>query len=150
MIYLNPNKPEVVERPSNPACDLKSMSMPDALKKLQTSPSGLSDIEAKKRLTQYGPNSMPDGSPHPARRAIEKLWAPVPWMLEAAIVLQLVLGKYVEAGVIGVLLLFNAALSFIQEGRAQATLAALFRRPISFLATSSSFRSAAWLPRMSG
>jgi H+-transporting ATPase len=49
-------------------------------------------------------------------------------MLEAAIVLELVLGKYVEAGIIGALLLLNAALGFFQEGRAQATLAALKKR----------------------
>jgi H+-transporting ATPase len=49
-------------------------------------------------------------------------------MLEAAIVLELVLGKYVEAGIIAVLLVFNAALGFFQEGRAQATLAALKSR----------------------
>jgi H+-transporting ATPase len=49
-------------------------------------------------------------------------------MLEAAIVLEIVLGKYVEAAIIAVLLAFNAALGFIQEGRAQATLAALKSR----------------------
>ena len=49
-------------------------------------------------------------------------------MLEAAIVFEIVLGKYVEAGIIAVLLAFNAGLGFIQEGRAQATLAALKSR----------------------
>jgi H+-transporting ATPase len=49
-------------------------------------------------------------------------------MLEAAIVLEIVLGKYVEAGIIAALLAFNAALGFFQEGRAQATLAALKSR----------------------
>jgi H+-transporting ATPase len=49
-------------------------------------------------------------------------------MLEAAIVLEIVLGKYVEAAIIAVLLVFNAALGFFQEGRAQATLAALKSR----------------------
>jgi H+-transporting ATPase len=49
-------------------------------------------------------------------------------MLEAAVVLELVLGKFIEAGVIAVLLAFNAALGFLQEGRAQATLAALKSR----------------------
>jgi len=49
-------------------------------------------------------------------------------MLEAAVVLEIVLGKYIEAGVIAVLLAFNAALGFLQEGRAQATLAALKSR----------------------
>ena len=59
---------------------------------------------------------------------MEKFWAPVPWMLEAAIMLELVLGKYVEAAVIALLLVFNAALGLFQESRAQATLAALKSR----------------------
>jgi H+-transporting ATPase len=71
---------------------------------------------------------MPDTALHPLRRALAKFWAPVPWMLEAAIVLEIVLGKYVEAGIIASLLAFNAALGFLQEGRAQATLAALKSR----------------------
>jgi H+-transporting ATPase len=49
-------------------------------------------------------------------------------MFEAAIVLELVLGKYVEAAIIAALLAFNAALGFFQEGHAQATLAALKSR----------------------
>jgi H+-transporting ATPase len=49
-------------------------------------------------------------------------------MLEAAIVLEVSLGKYVEAAIISVLLAFNAALGFLQEGRAQATIAALKSR----------------------
>jgi H+-transporting ATPase len=89
---------------------------------------GLTSEEARARLEKSGPNSMPDTSSHPARRAVKKLWAPIPWMLEAAIVLELALGKYVEAGIIAVLLLFNAVLGFFQEGRAQATLAALRSR----------------------
>ena len=71
---------------------------------------------------------MPDTALHPLRRALAKLWAPVPWMLEAAILLELALGKYVEAAIIAGLLLFNAALGFFQEDRAQATLAALKSR----------------------
>jgi H+-transporting ATPase len=92
------------------------------------SPNGLASDEARRRLEASGPNSMPDTSSHPARRVVEKFWAPIPWMLEAAIVLELVLGKYVEAGIIAVLLVFNAALGYFQEVRAQATLAALKSR----------------------
>jgi H+-transporting ATPase len=54
----------------------------------------LTGDEARRRLEQFGPNAMPDTSVHPWRRALTKLWAPVPWMLEAAIVLDIVLGKY--------------------------------------------------------
>jgi len=71
---------------------------------------------------------MPDTNEHSLRMALEKFWAPVPWMLEATIVLELALGKYVEAAIIAVLLVFNAALGLLQESRAQATLAALKSR----------------------
>jgi H+-transporting ATPase len=71
---------------------------------------------------------MPDTSAHPLRNAVAKFWAPVPWLLEASIVLELALNKYYEAAVIASLLIFNAALAYFQEGRAQATLAALKSR----------------------
>ena len=89
---------------------------------------GLTSEEARQRLEKIGPNTVADTSMHPLRRALEKFWAPVPWMLEAAIVLELVLGKHIEAAIIAVLLVFNAVLGYFQEGRAQATLAALKSR----------------------
>ena len=89
---------------------------------------GLTDAEAKSRLAKSGPNALADTNVHPLRSAIEKFWAPVPWMLEAAIVLQLVLGKYLESAIIAGLLVFNAALGLFQESRAQATLTALKSR----------------------
>jgi H+-transporting ATPase len=91
-------------------------------------PTGLTSDEARRRIDKFGPNVVPDTAMNPLRRAVTKFWAPVPWMLEAAIVLEIVLGKYVEAGIIAALLVFNAALGFFQEGRAQATLSALKSR----------------------
>ena len=90
--------------------------------------SGLTSDEARTRLEKDGPNAMPDTSVHPLRNAMAKFWAPVPWLLEASIVLELVLHKYYEAAIVTALLVFNAALAFFQEGRAQATLAALKSR----------------------
>jgi len=108
----------------------------------KTSPStGLTSAEADRRLATLGPNTMPDTSAHPWRMALEKFWAPVPWMLEAAIVLQCGLGKFVEAGVIAGLLVFNAALGLFQESRAQATLSALKSR---LALNASVLRDGAW------
>jgi H+-transporting ATPase len=89
---------------------------------------GLTSDEARRRLEKFGPNTISDTAVHPCRMAFEKFWAPVPWMLEAAIILELVLGKYVEAAIIAGLLVFNAALGLFQETHAQATLAALKSR----------------------
>lgn len=89
---------------------------------------GLTNDEAARRLNEVGRNVVANVAQHPLRRAIEKFWAPVPWMLEAAIVLELSLGKDVEAAIIGGLLAFNAALGLLQESRAQATLDALMSK----------------------
>src|SRR5580704_3652351 len=102
---------------------------------------GLTSEEVRARLAQYGPNAIRDTTLRPWRMALAKFWAPVPWMLEAAIILQAVLHEYVEAAVIAGLLVFNAALGFFQEGRAQATLAALKSR---LALTASVRRDGAW------
>jgi len=105
------------------------------------SQSGLTGDEARLRLATFGRNAMPDTTVHPLRRALGKFSAPVPWMLEAAIVLQIVLGDYAEAAIIAGLLVFNAALGLFQEGRAQSTLAALKSR---LALTASVRRDQAW------
>jgi H+-transporting ATPase len=108
---------------------------------VQTQPSGLTTQEALARLQSSGPNALPDTSVHPLRRALGQFWAPVPWMLEAAVLLEVFLGKYFEAATIAFLLAFNAGLGFFQEGRAQSTLAALKSR---LALTASVKRDNAW------
>jgi Cation transporter/ATPase, N-terminus len=77
---------------------------------------GLIKAEARCRLKTVGPNAMPDTAVRPLRAALGKLWAPVPWMLEAAIALEIVLGNYLEGGIIAALLVFNAAIGLFHEG----------------------------------
>lgn len=89
---------------------------------------GLASGEAAARLKQYGPNAIAEEPPHPWLALLRKFWAPVPWMLEAAIALQLALGKVDEAAIITGLLLFNSVLSFLQESRANNALALLKSR----------------------
>lgn len=104
-------------------------------------PEGLSDEEARRLLERIGPNSLSDTTVHPLRTLLEKFWAPVQWLLEAAMLLQLFLGQYTGAGIILLLLVFNAGLGYFQESRAQATLTTLKSR----LALNASVRrSGAW------
>jgi len=93
-----------------------------------TTSTGLSSVEARQRLVKFGMNIIKEEALPRWRVFLAKFSAPIPWMLEIAIVLQLVLGQYVEAAMVGSLLLFNAILGFIQEGRAGAALAALKKR----------------------
>ncbi len=94
---------------------------------------GLSTQEAVRRLQRYGPNMVAEERRHPWLTILSKFWAPVPWMLELAIVLELVLDKFVEAGIITALLLFNGAMSAVQEHRAQGALT-LLRQRLTILA----------------
>ena len=102
---------------------------------------GLTNAEAARRLAADGPNSVTDATVHPLRDVVSKFWAPVPWLLETAVVLELVRHDYLEASIIFGLVAFNAVLGYLQSSRAQATLAALKSR----LALSASVRrNGAW------
>jgi H+-transporting ATPase len=86
---------------------------------------GLTTAEAQARLKQSGPNAVVEEKAHPVKAFVKRFWAPIPWLLEATIAIQLFLGERVEATVIGALLVLNASLSLLQEGRAQKALALL-------------------------
>src|ERR1700739_1501540 len=89
---------------------------------------GLTSAEAQRILCQVGPNATPDVAVHPLRLVLGKFLAPVSVLLEIAIVLQMALGEYVEGAIIGALLVFNTAMGFFHESRAQSTIAALKSR----------------------
>ncbi len=86
---------------------------------------GLSTAEAARRLQQYGPNAIPEPKPNPWLQFLKKFWGPVPWMLEATIVIEFLLTRYTEGAAITALLGFNALLSTVQEKRAADALALL-------------------------
>jgi H+-transporting ATPase len=94
---------------------------------------GLATTIAHARLKQFGPNAIVGEKAQPLKAFAKRFWAPIPWLLEATIVIQLFLGEKVEAMVIGGLLVLNATLSLLQEGRAQKALA-LLRQQLRVLA----------------
>jgi len=94
----------------------------------QTSPQGLTEAEAQRRLAQFGPNEIREQKGHPLLTLLGKFSGPVPWMLEATILLQVLLGRRAEAAIIALLLSVNAAISFFEEGRASRALELLRHR----------------------
>jgi H+-transporting ATPase len=105
-----------------------SPEIPGAHASAAAIPPGLTNAEAHRRLTEIGANAVAEQVAPRWRTYLDKFWSPIPWMLEAAILLQIGLGEFLEAGLIGGLLLLNATLSFMQEGRANGALAALKKR----------------------
>jgi H+-transporting ATPase len=89
---------------------------------------GLSSEEAERRLAQFGRNEIVERETPFLLKIAGELWQPVPWMLEAAVILQIAIGERLEAAVIAALLLFNVALGYFQERKAHAALSILKSR----------------------
>lgn len=89
---------------------------------------GLSSSEAASRRAEFGPNAVVEERVHPLKRLARHFWAPVPWMLEATIVLQIAIGQPLAALMISALLVANVILASFQESQAGAALALLKQR----------------------
>ena len=99
--------------------------MAEVEKKLGSSPEGLSEAEAKKRLTQYGPNEIEEKKANAFLKFLGYFWGPIPWMIEAAVILSAVARHWPDFGIILVLLLANAVVGFWEERQAGDAIAAL-------------------------
>ena len=103
----------------------KSLPMDELQKKLGSSPDGLSEAEAKKRLTEYGPNEIEEKKTNMFLKYLSYFWGPIPWMIEAAVILSAVARHWPDFGIILVLLLANATIGFWEEHEAGNAIAAL-------------------------
>ena len=93
--------------------DLKSLTMPELQKKLGSSPDGLSQAEAQKRLTQYGPNEIAEKKTNPFLKFLTYFWGPIPWMIEGAVILSGVVRHWLDFFIILVLLVSNAVVGIL-------------------------------------
>ena len=105
--------------------DLKSVTMPELQKKLGSSPDGLSQAEAQTRLTQYGPNEIAEKKTNPFLKFLTYFWGPIPWMIEAAVILSGVVRHWLDFFIILFLLFSNAVVGFWEEHQAGNAIAAL-------------------------
>ena len=105
--------------------DLKSLPMPELEAKLGSSPDGLSQAEAQKRLTQYGPNEIEEKKTNPFLKFLTYFWGPIPWMIEVAVILSAVVRHWPDFAIILLLLLANAVVGFWEEHQAGNAIAAL-------------------------
>ena len=104
---------------------LKSLPMAELQKKLESSPDGLSQAEAQKRLTKYGPNEIEEKKTNMFLKFLSYFWGPIPWMIEVAVILSGVVGHWPDFFIILLLLVANAVVGFWEEREAGNAIAAL-------------------------
>jgi len=113
--------------PVRPAAndDLKSLPVAEVEQRLGSSPDGLSQAEATKRLVQYGPNEIAAHPANPLLKLLTYFWGPIPWMIEGAVVLSAVARHWPDFCIILVLLVSNALVGFWEERQAGNAIEAL-------------------------
>ena len=108
-----------------PKDDLKSLPLAEVEKRLGSSPDGLTQVEAQKRLTQYGPNEIEEKKTNPFLKFLTYFWGPIPWMIEVAVILSGVVRHWPDFFIILLLLVSNAVVGFWEERQAGNAIAAL-------------------------
>ncbi len=96
--------------------------------KVKSSGKGLTTDEAKKRLELYGFNALEEKKTSPLLKFFGYFWGPIPWMIEAAALLSIFAGDWVDFGIIITLLIFNSAVGFWQEFQAGNAVDALKKK----------------------
>ena len=103
-----------------------TLAAAEVLAALATSVEGLDAAEASRRLNSNGPNQLPaPARPHPVLRFLAQFNNMLIWFLLAAALAAGFLGHFVDAGVIVAVVLINAVVGFVQEGRAEQALDAI-------------------------
>jgi H+-transporting ATPase len=90
--------------------------------------SGLSAAEAAARLERYGPNALAEQRHSVVVELLSYFWQPIPWGIEAALVLTGLTQRWTDFGVILALLLLNGLVGFWEEHQAADAIAALKQR----------------------
>jgi len=89
---------------------------------------GLNDVDVQTKREQYGYNEILEKQVGPVVGALKRMWGPVPWLLEAAMIFELILGKGIQAVTVFLLLVFSAVTGEIQEERAKKAIRYLRRQ----------------------
>ena len=104
---------------SNVQTDLEHLTIPEVLKELGVDPkAGLSSTEVQKRLSQYGRNALEEKKKSELAVFLGFFWGPIPWMIEAAALMALLVKDWGDFAIITGLLVFNAVLGFWEEHEA--------------------------------
>lgn len=111
---------------SSSVCAWHALSSEDTLRKFDTRIEGLRASEAEQRAAQFGPNALPEAGTRSAlRRLVAQFHNVLIYVLMLSGLISLLLGHPIDAAVIFAVVLVNAVIGFIQEGRAEQSLEAI-------------------------
>ena len=108
--------------------DLVQTSLDQVKLALGYSADGLSQTEVEQRLAKIGYNELIEKEINPILKFLSYFWGPIPWMIEVAAILSLVVRHWADFGIILTLLVVNALVGFWEEFQAGNTIAALKAR----------------------
>jgi len=108
--------------------EYKPMAVEETLRLLVTTPDGLATPEVQHRLELFGRNEVVTEKKNPFVEFLSRFWGPMPWLLELAIVLSVILGHYLEAIIIAILLVINVVIGYFHSRSSQITLELLKER----------------------
>ena len=89
---------------------------------------GLQTEEAEERLRRYGPNAIQEARQSLLLEIGSHFWGPIPWMIEVALVLTSVTGRWTDFAIILALLVLNGVVGFWEEHQAKGAIEALKER----------------------
>lgn len=98
--------------------EVKRTSAKDLFEKYSSDENGLTDSEAKRRCQDYGYNELTEKKTNPFIKFLSYFWGPIPWMIEAAAVLSVIIHHWDDFWIIFALLMLNAVIGFWQEHKA--------------------------------
>ncbi|NJO67643.1 MAG: cation-transporting P-type ATPase, partial [Rhodospirillales bacterium] len=116
MTSTGPNK-------NTPAPSWHAQAFEEVLRELDSTVSGLDPEEAGRRLDRYGPNKLPEaGRRGPFTRFLMQFNSILVYVLLGAGFVKLMLGLWIDASIILAVVIINALLGYLQEGKAEKAL----------------------------
>ena len=98
--------------------EAKELTVDELYGKLSVNKYGLSSPEINDRLQKYGPNEIPEKKKSTALKFLGNFWGPIPWMIEIAAILSMIIEEWDDFTIIFAMLLINSIVRFWQENKA--------------------------------
>jgi H+-transporting ATPase len=108
--------------------DLQKLTIDELYESLDASPAGLSSEETKARFERYGPNELIERRVNPILRFLRYFWGPIPFMIEAAMILSAIVQHWPDFWIIALMLAMNGVVGFYQENKADSAIEKLKER----------------------